>query len=305
MTAFTPLSPEVIRMDGQSTYLSRRQFLSALAAAGVGSVAGCGHPPVVLDMEEATSSDIADEASTTPEPDSEEHALVTSAIEKGSATRSGRYELFDRTGVVRVDGSVYEVSETRVEESELTEYELYVDVDTSDVTPELGAIAFEDLPAADQRRLEPVLDGSTRTPGDGYEFAVSYGSAAEVGNDSVLVPERQYDVLVHGEDRYRLALDSSTAPEATYRYEVTEIAPDVESFADQLREQYLFALTDLSEAERAVVEEALDGTYYENDDAYRSVVDRIRSHEGLTVTDSYGTWLLAYEGVEYLTYADW
>ena len=86
---------------------------------------------------------------------------------------------------------------------------------------------------------------------------------------------------------------------------MTEIAPDVESFADQVREEYLFALTGLSAAEREVVEEAIDGAYYEDDDAFRSVVDRVRDHEGLNVDDLYGTWLLSYEDSEYVTYVEW
>nr|WP_267663803.1 hypothetical protein [Halorubrum yunnanense] len=80
---------------------------------------------------------------------------------------------------------------------------------------------------------------------------------------------------------------------------------DVEAFADRVRDRYLFALSGLSEAERAVVEEAVDGGYFEDDEAFRSVVDRIREHEGTDVTDSYGTWLLAYAGTEYLAYVEW
>ena len=64
-------------------------------------------------------------------------------------------------------------------------------------------------------------------------------------------------------------------------------------------------LSGLSEAERKVVEEAIDEAYYEDDDAFRSVVDRIRDHEGLNVDDFYGTWLLSYENEEYLTYVEW
>ena len=134
---------------------------------------------------------------------------------------------------------------------------------------------------------------------------VSYGTAAEV-NGSAFVPERQYDVIVVDGNRYRVAVNSRTAPEAEYRYGVTEVASSVQAFADQLRERYLFTLSGLSEAERAVVEEAVDGSgYFEDDEAFRSVTDRIRDHEGLEVTDSYGTWLLAYQGAEYLTYAEW
>jgi hypothetical protein len=35
------------------------------------------------------------------------------------------------------------------------------------------------------------------------------------------------------------------------------------------------------------------------------VIGRLRANEGLGVEDSFGTWLLAHEGTEYLTYAEW
>ena len=86
---------------------------------------------------------------------------------------------------------------------------------------------------------------------------------------------------------------------------MTEVAPDVETFADQVREQYLFALTGLSDAEREVVKEAIDEAYYEDDDAFRSVVEKIRDHDGLYVESHDGKWLLNYEDVEYLTDVRW
>lgn len=45
---------------------------------------------------------------------------------------------------------------------------------------------------------------------------------------------------------------------AEYRYEITEFTSDVDAFADRVREQYLITLDGLSDAERAVVEEAID-----------------------------------------------
>ena len=130
-------------------------------------------------------------------------------------------------------------------------------------------------------------------------------SAEAVGDRSALVPDPQYDIVTHEGNRYRVAVGSRTVSEGEYRYEVTEIAPDIETFADQIRERYLFALTGLSAAEREVVEEAIDGAYYEDDDAFRSVVEKIRDHDGLYVESHDGTWLLNYEDIEYLTDVRW
>jgi len=285
--------------------MRRRQFLASGVALCSVAIAGCAHPYSVLDMDAATADDIADKVSMTPEPDSEEYTLVAAARENGTATRSGRYDLFDQTNTVRVNDTFYSVSETRLSSSEVTVYEVLVDVDPDDSTPDLGEIDYDDLPAVDRQQLEPVFSEDPPSGQDGYEMGVEYGRADEAGNGSVFVPERQYDIIVHGGKRYRVAVDSRTVSEAEYRYAVTEIAPDVETFAEQIRERYLFTLTGLSDAERTVVEEAMDGGYFEDSDAFQSVIDRIQEHEGLRVYDFYGTWLVEYEGSEYLTYAEW
>jgi len=285
--------------------MQRRQFLATGATIVSVAVAGCGHPPVVLDMNEATADDIARDASMSPDPESEEYALVTAAIENGSATRTGSFELFDRTDTMAVNDTFYEVSETRLDSTAETRYEVYLDVEPDDRTPERGEIAFEDLPAFDRERLEPVLAENPTPGGSGYEISVDYGPAEAVGDESVFVPERQYDVLVHEGRRYGVAFESRPSSEAEYRYEVTTVAADTEAFADRIRDRYLFALTGLSEAEREVVAEAVDSGYYEDDEAFRSVIDRFRDHDGLEMAESYGRWLVEYEGVEYLTYAEW
>ncbi|MDF9748271.1 hypothetical protein [Natrinema salsiterrestre] len=284
--------------------MRRRQFLKTGTALLTVAIAGCAHPPVVLDMDEATADDITGAVSTTIDPGSEEYTVVSSVLENGSATRSGRHELFDRTDTVRVEDSFYDVSETRLESSEVTVYDVRIDFDPADSTPELGEIEYDDLPETDRQRLDRII--SEDEPGqDGYEIGVDYGTTREVGNESVFVPEQEYDIIVYEGNRYRVAVDSRTTSEAEYRYEVTEVASSVDAFADQVREQYLFTLTGLSDAESEVVEEAIDGGYFEDDDAFQSVTDRIRKHEGITVDDFYGTWLLEYESVEYLTYAEW
>jgi hypothetical protein len=256
-------------------------------------------------MDDTTATDIADEVSMSPGPESAEYTVASEAIENGSATRRGRNELFDQIDTVRIDETFYEVSETPLESNEVTVYEVRIDFDPADSTAEIGEIAYEELPAVDRQRLDPIISDDNPPSGDGYDVGIGYGTAAEVGDGSVFVPERQYDIIVHDGDRYRVTVSTRTTTETKYRYEATEVASGVDSFADQIRDQYLFTLTGLSEAEREVVEEAIDGGYFQDDEAFRSVTDRIREHEGIEVTDSYGTWLLAYEQVEYLTYVEW
>lgn len=285
--------------------MRRRQFLASGTALLPVSLAGCAHPSVILEMDDATADDIADEASLLATSDSEEYEIVTSAAENGSTTRTGRYDRFDRTETVRVNESFYEVSETRLERSETTVYEVLIDFDPEDSTSDVGEIEYEDLPETDRRRLDPVVLEGDHPTQERYDVGVDYGSTEEVGNGSVFVPERQYDIIVHEGERYRVAVNSRTAPEAEYRYEVTEVASDVETFADRIRERYLFVLADISDAEREVVETAIEDGYYEESEAFRSVIDRIREHDGIEATNTYGTWLLEYDDLEYLAYAEW
>jgi len=285
--------------------MRRRQFLASGTVLLSVAVAGCGHPNVVLDLEAASDEDIADEASTPAEPGSEEHDVLASARDNGSATRRGRRELFDRTDTVQVDGGFYEVTETRTESSEVTVYSVDVALNPDDTKAEVGAVAYDDLPEYDRRKLEVIVSGPEPEDGERLNASIEYDSAEDVGDRSALVPDSRYDIVTHDGDRHRVAVDSRRVSEAEYRYEVRQVAPDAETFAEQVRGEYLFALTGLSEAEREVVEEAIDGAYYEDDDGFQSVVDRIRDHEGPNVEDSYGTWLLGYENEEYLTYVEW
>lgn len=285
--------------------MRRRQVLASGAALLSVAAAGCAHPSVVLSMEEATAERIANEVSAAPEPGSEEYDVVAAAIENGSTTHRSRHELFGRTDTVRIDGAVYEVSETRLDSDEVTVYDVRIDVNPENTTPDLGEIEYGQLPETDRERLEPVFSREFESPGDGYEMGVGYGSAAEVGEGSVLVPDQQYDVIVYEGDPYRVDVESDERTEAEYRYEATEVAPDVAAFAEQVRADYLFALRGLSEAEREVVEAAIEGGYYEESDAFQSVIERIRAHDGLHVADFYGTWLVEYDGTAYVTYAEW
>ncbi|RZH69429.1 hypothetical protein [Natrinema altunense] len=285
--------------------MHRRQVLASGAVCLAVPIAGCGHPAVVLDMDDATADEIADTVSITAEPGSEEYTLVSAASENGSAVRRGRSELFDRTDTVRIDDSFYDVSEMRLESEPVTVYEVRIDFDPADSTTERGAIDYDDLPNVDRQRLAPIVSATDPPNQDGDDMGVDYGTAADVGTESVFVPKQQYDIVVHDGSRYRVTVDSRTTTETEYRYEVTDIVSGVDPFADRVRARYLFTLAGLSDAERAVVEEAIGEGYFEDDDAFRSVVDRIREHDGIREDEFYGTWLLEYDGVEYLTYTEW
>lgn len=285
--------------------MRRRQVLVSGTTLLAATLAGCAHPSVVLNMDTASAADIAQKVAIDPEAGSDEHAAIEAAIENESATRTGEYDLFDQPTIVRYDGSFYEISETSRERSEVTVYEVRLDLVPSNTTVELGEITYADLPEVDRRKLEGVfLDRSTSTE-DRADVRVKYGTAEDVGNESVFVPEPEYDVVVHNGTRYEVGVDYQTRSETLYRYDATEVADSADAFGTRIREQYLFTLTGLAEAERTVVEKAINSGYYDDTDAFRSVVDRIHQHEAIEEDGFYGTWLVGYDGEEYLTYIEW
>src|SRR6056297_619405 len=184
--------------------MRRRQFLASGAALLPVALAGCAHPDVVLDLNEATAEDVADEVSTTADAESPEYAVVEAALENGSATRRDRHELFDRDETVRFEDAFYEVSATRLGSSEVAVYEVLVDLDPADATADLGEVEYDDLPAVDREHLDVVVHGD-HPDQEGFDVGVGYGTAEEVGDESVFVPDQQYDVLVHDGDRLRVS----------------------------------------------------------------------------------------------------
>lgn len=92
--------------------------------------------------------------------------------------------------------------------------------------------------------------------------------------------------------------------EGEIRDAAAEASLDEES-VEQIRAEYLFTLTGLSGSEREVVEEATSGGYYQDSDAFKSVVDRFRDQKGLEVSDTDGSWLVEYQGVSYVADIEW
>lgn len=283
----------------------RRRTVLASGTALLAALAGCAHPDTVLDMEAATASDIVDEVTVTVSPDSDDAALVSEAVDDGSATANDTSPALDPEEPILFEGRVYDVSVTEGGSREATRHEIAIDYNPGEVTPEHGEIAYEDLPEADRDALGELVPPRERRPeGDGFDMGVHYTYDETEAERSVLVPDQRYDVVTYEGERFRIQVTTQRVEETEYRYEVTEVA-DVETYADRVREQYLFPLSGLSEAEREVVEEAIDSNHFGDSDAFRSVVDRLQEHPGLNVHDFDGTWLAEYEGVEYITYARW
>jgi hypothetical protein len=290
--------------------MRRRQLLAGGAALLSVPLAGCGHPPNVLDMSEATDQRIADEKSRTVSTESDKYGLARSIAENGSATASGLSPPLDTDNTIAVDGEYYNLSVTETDSGQRTRYDIRIDYDPGDVTPGDGEIAYADLPAVDREALGHLVPPpSDRDTDEGFEMGRVYSYPENATEESVLVPDQQYDLITYEGEQYLVRVDAESVTEADYRYNGTLVADSTAAFADIVRSRYLFTLSGLSEAEREVVQTAIEDGYFEEEtDAFRSVIARFLAHRALnerSADDGYGTWIVAYDGTEYVTYAEY
>ncbi|MFC6728630.1 hypothetical protein ACFQDG_08265, partial [Natronoarchaeum mannanilyticum] len=141
-------------------------------------------------------------------------------------------------------------------------------------------------------------------PPEGREGAVG---ASAIGDDadreaSVLVPEAAYGAVERDGERFPFeVLGSDEVAAYEYRYEATKAADDAATFAERVRQEHLFELSGLSDAEREIVDEAIDGGYYDGSvsDAFSSLAERFRAHDAVEPSDWGGEFLVRYEGTDY------
>jgi hypothetical protein len=136
----------------------------------------------------------------------------------------------------------------------------------------------------------------------GPEIAIPEEYTMAETNESVLL-SGEYSAVRHNGTVYPFVLEERREVTLTrYRYTASRVADSTSAYAQQLRDEHLFRLSGLSEAERSVVNEAIDGVYYAedtDDEAFRSLMDQF-SAESAIEADSYdGTWLVRYDGEVY------
>lgn len=288
--------------------MRRRRFLLVGSALFAGTVAGCVHPENVLTMDAVSDSELADRTAQRVPNDDEQRAAIHEAATNGSATFWSSAPRLDEETPVAVDGTYYRVSHTEVESRERTAYDVKLQYDPVDWTPERGAIAYEDLPAIDREAFGDLVRSADEYDGDTDGFDVGVGDAyADLNvSDSVFVPEQQYDAVTYEGATVRVAVESSVRSVERWRLELSPVADSAAAYAQQVRDEYLFELTGLSAAERDIVEQAIDEGYYESrTDAFESVVDRLESHRAFTADDFWGEWVVRYDGTVYWTYAEY
>lgn len=284
--------------------MRRRQFLAALSTGVAGALAGCSDPRASLRMDTVGDAEIAGRyAHRTTNMRDEHRRIAVEAIDDGSALDETVREPFDPDRPVGHDGRYYDLVHEVVGEREATRYGIEVDYDPDDSASEIGEIDYVDLPAVDREALDGLVPPDHQPPeSEGYDVGRSAIYTPEEAEESVLVPDQEYDVVVHDGDRYLLSVgDGEPVTLTEYRYTAEQIAAGHAEMAGQVREQYRFGLSGLSEAQRKIVDAAREDEYREDEpsQAFRDLVGRFRSQEAIQADEYGGEWLVRYRGEDY------
>ena len=284
---------------------TRRALRTLCVLALLLPVAGCSAAGS-LDMTAVNDTRLASEASRAlPEADDagavDRRELVVGAVTNGSATANGTSPPVGTDGLpYAVDGAYYDLSAEPVGNHTAWAVDAKVDYNGSTTGP---VVDYGDLPPADRALVDTLLPPRTDRRVPGYEFgAGARYTAAEAAASALRSGE--YTAVRYEGKSYPVAVDSERVTVTTYRYTAAEVAPSADAYAASLRESYLFTLptADLSSAEREVLAGATEATYYAestDDEAFRSVLGRFRSHEAVRSDEYAGSWVVRYDGTVY------
>ncbi|WP_336338385.1 hypothetical protein [Haloarcula brevis] len=284
--------------------MNRRRALAAGGLLVLALLAGCSAAGS-LALESATDDTVAEEASR-PVPDRDEGpgdtgAVVRAAIENGSATARSQEPPVEAGLPFRSEGRYYNVSWSVVDRQPGTAYRLGIDYNGT--AQDSATVAYGDLSARDRAMLDTVLPPVpvTTRPGSDYHFDATYNASER--EESVLLDNDTEAVRYEGETYPVTVKDTEPTTVLTRRYTATVVASSTDAYAGHLRSEYAFALSDLSDAERSVVTEAINDTYYadsDSDEGFRSVLERFHRHEAVEKNEYRGIWIVRYDGRLYL-----
>lgn len=281
--------------------MRRRRFLASAATALALPLAGC----VLPDAGSLTMDQVSDEAIARRQAQDADalargpRTLVTDAIAGETPTREDTGPPFAAARPFEYRGAYYDVSYEIVERRPSTQYDLRIDYDA--VADPASVIEYADLPAADRRALDRLLPPPADPP-TGRGFDVDVASTYADDAESVLVPEPEYEAVAVDGAAYPVSVGGSRSIEVNvYEYDAERIAESAAALGQRLRERSLFELSDLPEAEREIVDQAVEDGYYPDlpDGAFQSLLDRFREHDPLRSTVATGHWLVRYDDEVY------
>ncbi|WP_224333774.1 hypothetical protein [Haloprofundus halobius] len=309
--------------------MRRRALLSAAGSLLTVTLAGCTNevssgstlgaraPTAQLRMQPVTTEELPSKVlySISDSPGGDPEASLLDGLRNGSetaATEATREPLPENQSIA-YDGTVYRLSYEVTAETPATHYSVIIDVVTDEVV-EFEAIHFADLPETDRRQFAErgLDDGDPVGIGTGFLYTDAERDA------SVLVPDSEYSYIVwdDGAEAEWEVNDSYETTLNTYEYRSTDTRPAIE-YGREMRERFAFELSDLTDAERDVVEAATDDGQYvvgpdeTPADTFMSVTEQFRARSRVRPLDEEpeqietqvgGTYLVQYEGTLYWTY---
>lgn len=329
-TSATPHSPIGRRWDGwdgedstrTSNRLSRRAFLGATGASIVASLAGCTGPggqaigrgertAATLWMEAVDGAELPTRAiySIGIDDGPSRRADLMDDILDGGATIERLRPPLPKGDHIYYDDTIYQLAYEVTEETPADRFHVRLDIVQQTVT-ESKAVRFADLPTVDKEQLATagLADGDPI----GVGTTLLYTDAQQ--SESVLVPDPEYSFIIweDGSEGAWFVDGSSETTLKTYRY-TAEVVEDAATYGRKMRERFAFDLAGLSEAEREIVETAIEERKYTlpagepPPDAFRTLVDRFRGHEHARGLDEQaedqngvdGPYIVQYDGEVY------
>ena len=282
--------------------MRRRTFLATAATALPIALAGCAHPTDgSLSMREmgddaALAEQYAGETEGLPP---ERKALLDAAIAGEAPTREGTRPPYERDRPVEYEGAYYAIAYEIVDRRTETLYDVEIDYDPAE-SPS-SVIEYRDLPEADRNALGELIPPDEDVPdNEGVDIGRTYRYPEDA--ESVLL-DGQYDGVRKDGETYRIAVEADREVTVnTYEYGAEQVAESATDLGQQLRDRYLFTLSGLSDAERNIVQQAIEGSYFpdgEVPDAFRTLADRFRAHDAVDSDEYGGDWLVRYDGTGY------
>jgi hypothetical protein len=292
--------------------MDRRLLSTLVLFALLAVLGGCAHPSGMLSMQPVEDADLAEEGSRAlPETDDTrpgfDSGVARRAVENGSATATAPRPPVEPGLPFRHDGRFYNLSYTVT--GTTPGYSTGIEIDYNASSVEGSVIAYEDLPAVDRERVEPLVTNPRERREPGYDFGVGVVYTEREAESSVLVTEQEYDAIRYRGETYPIRIEEPEQVEFdTYRYEATVVADSAETYGSFLREEYAFTLSGLSDAEQSVVDEAANGTYYagsSDEQGFASLVERFRSRRAVESDEYGGSWVVRYDGQLYWAEMDY
>lgn len=286
---------------------SRRQFLAACATGLAGALAGCVETDAAMFVDpvqtDAAVAERATDAANQPEPRRRDHGTLVADAADGGAVVGGERAPFQPDRPVAHDDAVYDVRWREAGSEARTAYR----IETTAREDSMGdpTITWDELPASDQHTLFELRDQLVREesvePPVERLFQRYYDQYAL--ESSVLVPEPEHDVVAVGDYEVEIVVSEVPVDVDLFEYEAVPVADSLAAFGAELRDAYQFALDDLSEDERSILEQAIDeGSYYygtSSDQAFEGLAERLVAETAIYVDGREGEWLARYDGEPY------